>query len=273
MIVCDAQVHAPDVPDRGAVGGIERAALIEEMHRAGGDRCILVPLAGRGGDESANNAASLAIAREDPLRFRVMGAFDLTRPSNRELLAEWKQIPSMAGVRLAFVREPNRSLIDDDNLEWFWSAAEASDVPVMVFAPGLTRQITAIAARHPDLRLAVDHFGLAPGVKYSAEELRRSAGELIQLARFENVAVKASALPCAIDEAFPFPALHTPIEIVVEAFGAQRVFWGSDLTRLPCSYRDCVDLFRHALEFLTYDEKEWILGRGVMDWIGWQADC
>jgi len=56
---------------------------------------------------------------------------------------------------------------------------------------------------------------------------------------------------------------------VVEAYGPRRVFWGTDLSRLPCSYRQAVTLFTEELGFLSNDDQGWIMGRGLADWLGW----
>jgi hypothetical protein len=54
----------------------------------------------------------------------------------------------------------------------------------------------------------------------------------------------------------------------VEAFGPQRVFWGSDFSRLPCSYRQCVTHFTEELGLAEAD-KEWVMGRGLAEWLRW----
>jgi hypothetical protein len=56
---------------------------------------------------------------------------------------------------------------------------------------------------------------------------------------------------------------------VVEAFGPQRVFWGADLTRLPCPYRQAVSLFTEEREFLSDADKEWGMGCGIAEWLNW----
>jgi L-fuconolactonase len=72
-----------------------------------------------------------------------------------------------------------------------------------------------------------------------------------------------------VTDAHPFPSLHPHIRRIVEAFGPQRVFWGTDLTRLPCSYRQAVTLFADELDFLSAADKEWIMGRGIAEWLNW----
>ena len=48
------------------------------------------------------------------------------------------------------------------------------------------------------------------------------------------------------------------------------MFWGTDWTRLPCSWREAVTLFTEELEWLSDDDKAWIMGRGLCQWIGWK---
>jgi L-fuconolactonase len=58
---------------------------------------------------------------------------------------------------------------------------------------------------------------------------------------------------------------------VVEEFGPRRVFWGTDLTRLPCPYKQAVTMFTEELGFLTGDDLDWVMGRGIADWLRWDS--
>jgi hypothetical protein len=68
---------------------------------------------------------------------------------------------------------------------------------------------------------------------------------------------------------YPFPSLHQHIRRVVDAYDPQRVFWGTDRTRLSCPYRQAVTLFTEELEFLSDEDRERIMGRGIAEWLGW----
>ena len=35
------------------------------------------------------------------------------------------------------------------------------------------------------------------------------------------------------------------------------MFWGSDLTRLPCSYREAVTMWTEEIPWLSAQDKEW----------------
>ncbi|MBJ7599482.1 MAG: amidohydrolase [Candidatus Dormibacteraeota bacterium] len=241
-----------------------------EMDGAGVDRCVIVPLVPPGDDATASNPAAVAMAQTDPGRFAVMAPFDLRRPEKVPLLARWRETPGLLGVRLAFLRGPNLALLLDGRLDWFWSAAEEAGVPVMLLAPDLAAEVGHVAGRHPRLRLVLDHLNLHPMKDY--DDLGAAVRPLLALAAHDNVATKASALPCWARDSFPYRSVRQPLESVVEAFGTRRVFWGSDLTRLPCSYSECVRLFTEEMPFLDQDDLEWVMGRGVMEWLGWDAN-
>jgi L-fuconolactonase len=155
----------------------------------------------------------------------------------------------------------------DGTAEWFWAAAERAGIPVMVFVRGQGPQIGEIAARHPGLRFVLDHLGLSSEIR--DEVLGPILAPVVAAARYPNIAVKASAFPCYTTEPYPFRNLHHHLRHVVEAYGASRVFWGTDLTRLRCPYRQAVTLFTEELDFLSTTDKECIMGRGIAAWLDW----
>ena len=48
-----------------------------------------------------------------------------------------------------------------------------------------------------------------------------------------------------------------------------RTFWGTDWTRLPCPWHQAVTLFTEELPWLSGQDKEWIMGRAICEWLGW----
>jgi L-fuconolactonase len=130
-------------------------------------------------------------------------------------------------------------------------------------------RMDAIAAQYPGLRVVIDHLGLVNGEKDATAF--RGLDHLLALAKRPNVAVKSSALPCYTDEPYPYPGLQPYIRRVYEAFGPRRMFWGTDQSRSPVSYRRNVELFTEHTPWLSDDDKEWIMGRGVCEWLGWKT--
>ena len=137
----------------------------------------------------------------------------------------------------------------------------------MAFAPNAVPKLGAIAERHPGLRMVIDHLGLSSALR--GKTLEPAVDEVIKLARLPNVAVKVSALPCYVEEPYPFPTLHPIVRRVVDAFGPRRCFWGTDLSHLTCPYKQCVTLFTEEMKSLSSAELEWIMGRGIAEWLNW----
>lgn len=277
MIITDAQAHifARETPDRPWLPGAKSWAhgdeytaeqLLREMHAAGVDQAVLVPPS----FEGDRNDVCLSAAVDHPDRFRVMGRISLTDPASRGQLATWREQPGMLGVRLTFSRGNAAQWMTDGTADWFWPEAEEAGIPVMVFPPGLLGALAGVAERHPGLQLVVDHLGIRTDLR--DEQIDPVIDDLVGLAKYSNVAVKATSLPSNVTDAYPFASLHPRIERVVDAFGPERVFWGCDLTRLPCSYREAVTMFTEELDFLDEKDLEWIMGRGVREWLNWQTD-
>jgi predicted TIM-barrel fold metal-dependent hydrolase len=94
-------------------------------------------------------------------------------------------------------------------------------------------------------------------------------GDLLALAKYPNVAVKASGVPSYSSEPYPYRNIQPYLQQVFGAFGPKRMFWGTDITRMPCSYRQCVTLFTEELPWLKGRDLELVMGRALCDWIGW----
>lgn len=272
--IVDAQVHVwgANSPERPWPPGRDHLAqkpypvtkelILEGMDEAGIDRVVLVPPSWEGD----RNDLALEAARLHPDRFSVMGRIDLARPQP-DLISRWREQPGMLGLRFTFHRGEQRAWLTDGTAEWAWQACEEHEVPVMVFVPGSVPAIGEVAARHPGLRLVIDHLAChgEPGPERFAH-----LDEVLALARYPNVAAKASALPCMTTESYPFPSLQPIIRRVFDTFGPERTFWGTDWTRLPCTWREARDLFEVELDWLKGEDLEAVMGGAVCRWLGWE---
>ncbi len=275
MVIVDAQVHiwGADTPDRPwPPGGAQRAQkphpvtkdlVLAGMKEAGVDRVVIVPPSWEG----ERNDLALEAARLHPDRFAVMGRLALEKPESWALVDGWRRRPGMLGMRFTFNTEQHRQWLTDGTADWLWAAAERVGIPVMMSVSGLLPAVDRIAERHPILKLVIDHLGIRSGAK--EPEAFAGLPELCALARRANVAVKASALPCYSTQAYPFPGLHPHIRRVYDAFGPRRMFWGTDWTRLTCPWRQAVTLFTEELPWLSSEDKEWIMGRAICEWLAW----
>lgn len=266
MLIVDAQIHlfGPDAHERARRIGqevIDAEGIIAAMDQAQVNRAYLVPAG------SSANDACLRAARRSPDRFRVMGIPGLNKPEARQAAVQWKSL-GYTGSRLSFPPFRDPSWLRDGTADWYWPVAEEQQIPVMIWAPEQLGEVGKIADRYPRLKITVDHLGLYVEDK-GRETVSAVVKELLPLAARPNVAVKASALPAHSAEAFPFRDLHPALRDVLSAFGPDRVFWGSDLTRLPGSLAEAVAMFTEGLGFLSGEALEKVMGRAIIDWIGW----
>ena len=274
MLIVDSQVHiwAADTPDRPwpkevpvAPHGppFSAAQLRAAMAAAGVGRAILVPP----NWEGTRNDLALEAAAAAPQCFAVMGRMDVMAPEARARIETWKAQPGMLGLRMNFRFDPLRSYLVSGDADWLFAAMERQDIPLMVLATTVLPQIGRVAERHPALRVIIDHLGMVLGTEGEAAFAEQPA--LHALARLPNVAVKASAPPvCATDD-YPYRSVHRHLQAAFDAFGPHRFFWGTDLTQLPCSYRQAVTMFTEELPWLAAGNLDLVMGRGLCAWLNW----
>jgi predicted TIM-barrel fold metal-dependent hydrolase len=275
--IVDSQVHiwGADTPARAwRPGGhlhAQRATpvgadeVLRWMDEGGVDGAIIVPPSWEGD----RNDLAIEAARAHPARFAVMGRITPDDPGLREKLARWREEPGMLGVRLALHTPELREPFLAGRYDGLWGDLERQGLPVMVLIHHPYMPIVdAIAAKHPALRMVIDHLGLVNGEKDA--HAFRDLDKLLALAARANVAVKSSALPCYTDEAYPYPGLRPYVERVFDAFGPRRMFWGTDQTRSPVGYREGIALFTEHMPFLSAADLEWVMGRGVCEWLRWK---
>jgi L-fuconolactonase len=276
--IVDSQVHlwGPSTPERPWPPGRENEAqrpypvlketLLLQMDLAGVERVVLVPPSWEG----ERNDLALEAAATYPSRFGVMGRLPLGEPKSAEFMAAWRKQPGMLGMRFTFHNRHNRHLLTDGSADWLWPAAEKAGIPLMVLVPGQLDVLDRVAEAHPGLRLTIDHVGVS--LRPNDPTVWDDLPAVCALARHENVAVKASGIPHWSSESYPFADMHGHLQRLFDAFGPKRMFWGTDLTRMPCTYYECIHLFTDHLPWLRGDALKWVMGRGVCEWLRWPLE-
>jgi len=268
MLIVDSQVHlwsgGKPAAHHRQTASFSKDELLAGMAAAGVDRAVIVPPSW----DSDGHSVAIEAARAHPDRFAIMARIAIDDPESRTLVDAWKSQVGMLGFRQMFSTPETIRWLEDGTADWWWAAAERAKLPVMMLPRGSLHLVSGIAERYPELRLVIDHMAVPQGPMDAAafEHLP----QLLALARHPNVAVKASGLPGYTTDPYPFRNLHEPIRRAFDAFGPRRLFWGTDLTRMPCSYRQCVTLFTEALPWLAGTDLELVMGRAVCEWIGWR---
>jgi predicted TIM-barrel fold metal-dependent hydrolase len=181
----------------------------------------------------------------------------------------------MLGLRFAFSGPGQATWLTDGTIDWLWPAAEKAGVPIALLCGDALAKVGQVAEKHPGLRLLIDHLGrprttlgfLAEG---KVDEAWANLREMLALAKYPNIAVKATGAPSYSREAYPYRDIHDRLRSIYDAFGPERVFWGTDITRMPCSWRQCITLFTEELPWLSESEKRLIMGGALCAWLDWK---
>ncbi|HEX9819959.1 MAG TPA: amidohydrolase family protein [Methylomirabilota bacterium] len=276
MRIVDAQVHIwsagkPANPNHRQVERFTKDDLLKEMDAAGVDAALIHPPTPW--DANANELAVEA-ARQHPDRLAVLGNVPLDRPESRGLLDGWKKRPGMRGLRFTFLQPHQKTWPTDGTIDWLWPAAEQAGIPVALLCAGFLPKVAQVAERHPGLKLIIDHLGRPSGRKGDPgleddTALWSNLPQVLALARHPNVAIKATGAPSYSSEPYPYRNIHDHLRRIHDAFGPERMFWGTDITRMPCSWRQCVTMFTEELPWLAGRDRELVMGGAVCAWLGW----
>jgi predicted TIM-barrel fold metal-dependent hydrolase len=86
----------------------------------------------------------------------------------------------------------------------------------------------------------------------------------------QSVAVKSSGAPSYSSESSPYRHIHSYIRQIYDAFGLERMFWGTDVTRMPYSWQQCATMFTEEPPWLSGRDQELVMGRTLCIWLDWK---
>ena len=267
MLVVDAQVHLwsanlPTNPAHRQITSFSQDDLLQEMKDGGVDAAVIHP---PGWDPNSGQVA-LDAAAQHPNQLCIWGNFPLDRPESQALVPNWKDQPGMLGLRFTFQQPHQQTWLTDGTLDWLWPACAAANIPIALGAGNFLSSVGQVAQQHPGVKFIVDHFGRAGAAQGGIWD---TLPDLLALAEYPNVALKATGAPSYSAGPYPFADIHDHIHRCYDAFGPDRMFWGTDITRMPCSWPQCISLFTEELPWLSEADKELIMGQALCNYIGW----
>ena len=237
------------------------------MDEAGVAAAIINP---PGWDPDSHAMASAAVS-DYPDRFAIVGSVMPDDRQGADMIAAWRDAPGHLGLRTFLLGTKARQLLEHGGADWIWHAAEAHGVPMCMMATPCLDLVGRIAERHPGLRLTIDHLGGMGGFEERKDhQAMTHMPRLLALAKFPNVAVKVTGAPGYSSEAYPFPIMIGYVRQIFDAFGPERTFWGTDITKMPCSWGQCVTMFTEEMPWLSETDKALVMGAALSAWWGWQ---
>ena len=270
MQIVDAQIHlwATGLPSNKAhiqETSFTAKQAITLMDEAGVHAAIIHPPSW----DPKSQELALAAVNDYPNRFAIMGTLPLNRAISEKEIPSWKN-NVVLGLRYTLLEEPHRSWIADGSLDWLWKIAEEEKIPISMLVTDSLVELQKIAERHPELRLTIDHLGGRGGnTTLKDNDAMEHIPNLLKLAKYPNVAVKATGAPGYSGEAYPYPIMQGYLEQIYDAFGPHRIFWGTDITKMPCSWKDCITMFTEEARWLDENDRALVMGDAICAWWGW----
>lgn len=222
----DAHVHVWRI---GANGCTWPTAALPALHRdfaladyraaSAADGVILV----QSQEDTVDTDWLLSLAAHDPLVLGVIGWCDLTAPDAPAHIARLAADPKLCGLR-PMVQDRASDWYDDPALDAGLAAmADAGLVLEALVRPRHLPALARLAARHPMLRIVVNH-GAKPDLA-ALDAWRDAIGEL---AANPRTCCKLSGLLTELRPGQDRAVIATAAAHLHDLFGPGRLLWGSD---------------------------------------------
>ncbi len=242
------------VPDPESRGSAE--ALLYEMDANGVDRAALVCArigGGAGGDGFANddnNDYGAAFARAHPDRVVALVDVDCVwRPEHHtagaaERLVDEVERTGAVGFTHYVTPENDGWFRTDDAHAFFAAAADRGLIASLAVSAPWFDDLRALAVENPSLPVLIHHMS-HPGTPAALEAL-------LALADVPSIGVKISGFNYLAEERwdYPYPRSQAVFRSIAQAFGPDRLYWGSDFpaSRDDLTYRQSLEVVRSHAE-------------------------
>jgi len=141
---------------------------------------------------------------------------------------------------------------------WECGAAERLAMCCLV-NPDALPEIDRMCGKYPGTPVVIDHFArIGVDGQIHEADLKKLCG----LARHKNTMVKISAFYALGKKQAPYTDLGPMVQRLLDAFGRERLMWATDCpyqVQDKHTYCDSVKLIEERLEFLTADDRQWLL--------------
>ncbi|MGO9471179.1 MAG: amidohydrolase family protein [Isosphaeraceae bacterium] len=157
---------------------------------------------------------------------------------------------------------PGRWLEPEGYSAMFTTAARTGAALSCLIGPDGFAEIERMCRRFPDTTVIIDHLGrIGAGPDGTIPDADVDA--LCALEKHAKVYVKVGAFYALGKKTPPYLDLGPLIRRVVRAFGADRCMWESDcpFQVVRDRYVDSLALIRDRLDFLTREDRDWLLFR------------
>ncbi len=257
----DAYPFAPTLPDVPVPTTDATAEmLLEVTGQAGVDHVVMVQPSTYGWD---NRYLADSIARY-PDRLAGVCLVDPLDEKAPEQLEFWVQERKFHGVRLHAVRADSAEWFTTPQTDRIWRKAADLGIPICVLmdsehAPMLAEMVQ----RYPQVDVVVDHMGR---IDVAEEPPYPNFCGLLKLADFPRTFAKVSGMLHYSSQSYPYADTHPFFRMAKDAWGPQRLMWGTDWPMLldKADYLPRLTAVRDEMSFFNAEDLEWVLGKTAL---------
>lgn len=215
------------------------------------------------------NAFLLDLAAENDFIKGIVGWVDLKAENVEERFAYYKQFPKMKGFRHVLQGEPDRAYML--NADFKRGIAKLKQFgytyDILIFTDQIA-YATEFAASFADQPFVLDHIAKP---KIATGEIDQWAKDIRALAKVENVMCKVSGMVTEANWQEWKADDFTPyLDILFEAFGANRLMYGSDwpVCRVAATYGDMLSIPEAYVAKLSEGEQDKFWGGNAVKFYG-----
>jgi predicted TIM-barrel fold metal-dependent hydrolase len=230
--------------------------ILRHAKPSGVTRVVLVQMSYYGFD----NSYMLDVIRQSPKVFKGIAVVDWKGATPDVTMRELAK-KGVRGFRI-YPREASAATwLDEEGFDRMFRCGAERRLALCPFInpaalPALERQ----CRKFPETPVIIDHFariGMGGLIKESDVQT------LCSLSQYPQVKVKLSGFYALGKGKPPHVDLVPLIKRVHEAFGPRRLMWGSDcpFQVVNETYEDSIALIRDRLDFVSAEDKKWMLGR------------
>ena len=233
------------------------AGLVAAMDEAGVDKAAIVQSSTCYGFDNSYVVDSIA---QYPGRFTGVGSVDMLQQDAPERIKHWVGL-GISGLRLftgGSTAAFDPSTLDDPRSFPTWKLCGELGLSMCIQTdPVGLAQVAGLAKRFPDVCIVLDHLGrpdVTDGPPY------KRASSLFGLAPFENIFLKLTPRIFG-DVQRGSASAETFFPRLVEAFGSNRLAWGSNFPASEKSMQANLAVAQKCLGCLSSQDQGWIFAK------------
>ncbi len=246
---------------------------LADMDANGVDKTVLVQTS----FSTWDNEYVAASAIKYPDRFVSMGLVDPMDARNSAQAVYWMDERQIQGFRFHPQYYSDVDILKRPENDAMFKAIEQREGIVQIHnRPEHAHQLDYVAAKYPGITFLIDHMMYPePNMAPNWDQYK----PVLALASHENVLMKISDIHNRSEsDQHPFADMHDVIKMAIDAFGIDRVMWG---TGYPGYHRvehgwlslaDELKLVREGFDWLSQEERDRYLGENAMRVWNWNRE-